>query len=940
MLNSKLRSAVLAALAVGYLSVHGAAVLAQDTSTQSQDTPAAANSKEIKAAKRLEAVTVTGSLIPQSEIETATPITTITAEDMKIRGFATVADALQQSSFATGGVQGAQFTGGFTPGAQTLSLFGLSPSYVKYLIDGRPMSDFPALYNGSDTFNSISGIPAELVERIDILPGGQSSLYGSDAIAGVINIVLKKKLDRPSIDVRYGFYQRGGGPSRRVTLADSFTIGRFNLLVGLQYEKQDAIWGFDRGITSHYYANGTSAPVAGRDVLVSSATGNGYQFFDPNNCANVSNLFGGSEAKQFRPGSGEYCGSFLSPGYRTLKNNSENAQAYAHGTFDINDHNQLYGDFLYNYDETRFATGSNYTFWSTGVSYGYIYDPRYDDYYTLQRAFAPEDIGQGGYKSIQNKQTTNAWRGTFGGKGSFGESNWDYDVAVTHTEQKLITRDWQRFTDPIEAYFASHVLGEQEGVTDDGYPIFEPNYAALYNPISPADFAAFSGYTTTHAKTWDNMLRGQVTDASLFTLPGGDAGIALVAEGGNQGWSYVPDARLLNGGVWGTTDVQGAGHRNRYAATTELRLPVFSMLTVDVSGRYDKYKVEEQSVDKATYNIGLEFRPFESLLLRGRYGTAFKAPTLSDEFQGASGYFSGVTDYYQCALRGFRGSNISDCPAPYNDHPVLGTQSGNTKLKPITAKVWNYGVVWSPWVRTSFSVDYYHYSIKNEVNTQSADLLSQNEARCRLGELDIGSPLCVEALSQITRDGQGFITDIYTPKVNVSNEIVNAITADAAYLQPLDAYGSLGFRLSYSDILTHKYRPFPGDEMIDLLRDPTQSIGDFKSKVNGSITWNSSSHRWGVTLYGTRYGSSPNYLASTYGFAEDGAGRLKPWILFNTSVQFNPTDDWALSLNVNNVANKMPPPDHSYPGTSGAPYNEFLYDPYGRAYYLEATYKF
>jgi len=54
----------------------------------------------------------------------------------------------------------------------------------------------------------------------------------------------------------------------------------------------------------------------------------------------------------------------------------------------------------------------------------------------------------------------------------------------------------------------------------------------------------------------------------------------------------------------------------------------------------------------------------------------------------------------------------------------------------------------------------------------------------------------------------------------------------------------------------------------------------------------------------------------------------------------NPTDDWALSLNVNNVANKMPPPDHSYPGTSGAPYNEFLYDPYGRAYYLEATYKF
>ncbi|WP_155741880.1 TonB-dependent receptor plug domain-containing protein, partial [Xanthomonas graminis] len=88
---------------------------------------------------------------------------------------------LQKSSFATGGVQGGQSSNTFTQGAKTVSLFGLPPGYVKYLIDGRPMSNYPALYNGSDTFNNISGIPIDLVDRIEILPGGQSSLYGSDA---------------------------------------------------------------------------------------------------------------------------------------------------------------------------------------------------------------------------------------------------------------------------------------------------------------------------------------------------------------------------------------------------------------------------------------------------------------------------------------------------------------------------------------------------------------------------------------------------------------------------------------------------------------------------------------------------------------------------------------------------------------------------------------
>lgn len=946
MLKSKLTVAVLAAMAFSYSHAHAATAMPgpQDSAaTQAQDTDTA------KKAKRLDAVTVTGSLIPQSQVETSTPVITITADQIKARGFTTVAQALQQSSFATGSVQGGATSASFTQGAETLSMFGLNPGYVKYLIDGRPMGDFPALYNGSDAFNNLTAIPAEMVDHIDILPGGQSSIYGSDAIAGVINIVLKKKLDAPVIDVRYGWSSDGGGADRRVYLADSFQVGKLNVMAGVQYQSTQPIWGFDRDLTKQYYTQGTSPATASRDFLVNSATAVRNSYVDPNSlvtnaCNSTLGLFGGTEGPQHRANSGNYCGSFYSPGYRTLKNDKQIANLYTHATFDATDNLQLYGDLLYNYDEEKYTAGSGFTWWGTSLDYGAFYDPNLDDFVNLQRAFSPEEIG--GYKSIMDKNTENSYMLTLGGKGTIGQSNWDYDISFNHSEDHLTQRGFQRWDKAINAYFENKVLGPDLGPDPYGfgYSTFSPNYAAFYQPISLADFRSFTGYTTTKAKTWDNMLRGQLTDTSLFSLPGGNAGLAVVLEGGNQGWDYTPDARLLNGDVWGTTDVQGAGHRSRYAATAELNMPVFSMLTVDVSGRYDDYRVAGQDVNHSTYNIGLEFRPFDTLLLRGKYGTAFKAPTLPDEFQGQSGYYSSVTDYYNCAQAGYTGADIGNCPNKYYDAQYFGVQSGNTKLKPITAKVWNYGVVWAPITNLSFSVDYYHFDISNEVAQQSADLLSQEEYLCRSGAIDANSPSCQQALSQIVRLPQtndtylGDIDTIYTPKINTSKEKVNALVSNFQYLWNLGAYGALTFNASYSDILKHELQQYPNDPVIDLLRNPYYST-DFKTKANASITWTIGN--WGATVFANRYGSTPNYLASVLNnYTDKGTGRLAPWILYNASVSYTPIENLALSLLVNNVFNKMPPEDHSYPGTSGSPYNDLNYNVYGRAFYLEATYKF
>src|SRR5690606_8447124 len=109
----------------------------------------------------------------------------------------------------------------------------------------------------------------------------------------------------------------------------------------------------------------------------------------------------------------------------------------------------------------------------------------------------------------------------------------------------------------------------------------------------------------------------------------------------------VADPDTLLSDIWGQTSVSGNGRRSRYALTTELRMPLFDPLTVTASARYDSFDIAGETIDKPTWSVGIEYRPVESLLLRGKIGTAFRAPSLADTFQGVSGFYSFATDYYR-----------------------------------------------------------------------------------------------------------------------------------------------------------------------------------------------------------------------------------------------------------------------------------------------------
>ncbi|HEY1890161.1 MAG TPA: TonB-dependent receptor [Steroidobacteraceae bacterium] len=914
-----------------------------------QPAPAAAEQPQ----PQLETVVVTGTLIPTSKaVMVPTPIVTISADDLKSDGFTSIATALQQSVFATGSVQPSD-PNTFTPGARTISMFGLDPAYTKLLINGRPLGQYPALYNGSDMISSIGGIPSELIDHIDILPGGQSSIYGSDAIAGVVNVVMKTKMDGPTADARYGWDQLGGGRDLRLALADGVSLGKLNVVGGVQYEDTAPIWGYTRPLTSTYNYGGLSPGIAARDWMLfgyygDPTTGDTYYhstLVDPSQCGNVASQFNNSVGVRYRPDDhGYYCGSY-DAGEDTLGNGESQVQGYISATFDVNAHLQLYANTLLNHDVNQFSTGAGsfQTIGMTSSPWYYFEDPRFPepgqvgDYLNLQHIFSPEEAG--GLGNTLSEDDLNGERFEVGGRGDIGPSNWHYDASLDYEQDKLTERIFMQFTTPISNYY-NGIMGPQLGVDPaGGDAIYEPNYAAFFQPISPATYAGFSGHAISQSYTESSLARGQLTNTDLFALPGGNAALAVVGEGGDEGWNYSPDPRYATQETYLYTSVGGSGRRSRYAGTMELRLPVIKDGSITASGRYDKFNVTGGDFQKFTYNLGAEYHPVRMLTFRARYGTAFKAPTLADEFQGVSGAYTSTVDYYQCALRGYTGSNLENCPANYLSASIFNPTQGNPTLKPLTAKVWDAGLVLTPLPRLSISSDLMSWSIDNEITEAILDQVVKTESECLLGQLDNSSPTCVEDDALVTRSGSGVLEAVETPKVNQSNERVTTVLTQLNYVLPMGRLGDFVLGAAWTDMIKHTFVQFAGDQTIDLLGSPFYST-EFKSKVTLSVGW--LIDKLSATAFVIRDGRTPNYLAtlSTVGYATPGAAALAPYTSVNLTVQYQVLRSLQLTASVSNLFNSMPPLDNTYPNYTEGPYNENDYGIIGRQFMVEGTYKF
>ncbi|UXI68081.1 TonB-dependent receptor plug domain-containing protein [Tahibacter amnicola] len=903
------------------------AFAAAEAQAETAATADASKSKAKDSETQLEAVTVTGSRIPRANIEGPSPVMVITASDIRDKGLTSAYDIVRSLTQSTGSVQTQQFQG-FTPGAAQVDLRGLGPNYTLVLLNGRRMADFPLAFNAQSNFTDIANIPVSLIERVEVLSGGASAVYGSDAVSGVVNFILKEKAEYSEVNYRVGDTEDGGGFSQRLQASTGGSVGDFDFLVGVELLKQNPIFQYQRDYQDSLWddptLNGRNA-IASRTFLRWNPAARTY--IDPGQatCDALSDLNFGSVHYAFRPGRGYYCGSTEAL-YGTVQAERKNAIGYASMTYHLTPDINLYGDFQFARTRAKFGGGPNY--WSyTGSPDNTFFNAQTGALESWQRIFTPEEVG--GLDAILDYNRDRTASMNVGIEGSLGD--WHYDAGYAHSAFHIVQAHRAIVAADADRFF----LGQSQGVDDDtGYTIFSPDPTRLYRPLTQAEYNSISRFTPINADTRAESFTLTVDNGELFEMPAGPVGVAAVAEYGTQVYSMRIDPDVLANRYFGWTGTGGAGARSHYAVGAEFRVPLHETLNITPAARYDSYSFGGNTTGKETASLGAEWRPLDSLLVRGSAATSFRAPDLHYLYAGPSGAYYTLTDYYLCRTRE---PDVPTSECEFDAISVKGTRTGSTNLGNETGRSFTYGFVWSPSSNFDLSVDYYRIELDNAITDRDLDEMLQTEADCRIGQtlggvaMDINSPTCREVLTLIHRNpdsalvNPGQINGANTYPINASAMLNSGIDASVNYRWETANAGTFKFGLNYTGVLKYTYQQFEGD--------PTQNIRDdlgynnLRSRASGSVEWTYGA--FSTTLFGQRYGSLPKRNQS---------GRYGPSATYNLSASYAFNENAKLSVAIDNVRNTPPHRDSTndrYPY-----YDMFQFDPIGRQYFVEFSYRF
>ncbi|HVH32614.1 MAG TPA: TonB-dependent receptor, partial [Tahibacter sp.] len=521
-----------------------------------------------------------------------------------------------------------------------------------------------------------------------------------------------------------------------------------------------------------------------------------------------------------------------------------------------------------------------------------------------------------------------------GFRGRLGEA-WDWEAALSHSQYQS-TISWPQI---VASRANDLLLGPQLGVDEDGFPIFNADPDRLYRPLTRAEYDSIAARTTYTPKARTDTLSLTLTNPELFSMPAGDAGFAGTVEVGNQAYALHPDPLATQYYYYSWRDSDGSGSRDRWATAGELRLPLLESLSLSTAARYDQYRYDGHSIDKVTWSSGLEWRPLDSLLVRGSYGTAFRAPDLHYVFSGEGNLESSGADYYRCRTEE-PGVDIADCS--FGDEGVIVTRAGNRRLNPETSKSYTAGFVFSPLANLDFSLDYFDIDLRNQVQDLRIDGVLQDEASCRIGRrvdgtaVDPNSPTCIDALARVRRSNDGGLYGVFVNPINIARERTSGIDFSTHYRLETDI-GLFRFSGNYTWVRRHESQQYTGDSVEDQFA--VNSGFDIpRTKASASVSWEKS--RWTATLHGERLGHLPN--SDSYSQVYDPEDGGSPWIgatyRYNASLQYRFNERAQLSLSVTNLFDKMPPRDAT--ATAYPYYDISWFDATGRQFYLQYTHKF
>ncbi|HEX7436582.1 MAG TPA: TonB-dependent receptor, partial [Caldimonas sp.] len=627
----------------GVMLSAGQAALAQNTTT-------------------LERVEITGSNIRRINSETASPVQTLTREDIDKSGRASVAELLQTLAVDNQGSVPKNFGAGFASGASGISLRGLGAASTLVLLNGRRIAPFGLADDGQKVFSDLNLIPLEAVERVEILKDGGSAIYGSDAIAGVVNVILRKDYQGLAVNASYATTQYWNGQERRASITGGFGDLQkqgFNVLANLEVGRQGEIW--NRDITDRDYIGRQDLRYLGfsANETVASISAGGNGAITTNNAAgsaingnvrnpatldyyNRGNLAGLGFTRTF-PGAA--CSNFTShpqgdPGggclndaardYGQIQPSQKYINFFARGTLDILPALQGYAEFnWYNNKNQAYTTPSQ-----VSSSVGFPGGPVSNAGVSLGAAH-PDNPYFGTDARLRYLATDNGprvkngesdfYRVLVGLKGTVAA--WDYDTAFLYSETKgseLRTGYLQRdvafaLLNPSAANVAAATAG-----------------SAAYAALPPGTFWRIAENAGLNSPALYAALSPAITDSSLAKvtqvdvkasrelgqLQGGPLGVAVGAELRRESIQLTPVTGTERGNIIGLGYSAYDGGRTVAAGYVEILAPVLKQLEASAAIRYDHYSDAGSST---TPKLGLKYTPIRELALRGTYAQGFRA---------------------------------------------------------------------------------------------------------------------------------------------------------------------------------------------------------------------------------------------------------------------------------------------------------------------------
>ncbi|MEX2495267.1 MAG: TonB-dependent receptor [Woeseia sp.] len=842
----------------------------------------------------IEEIFVTGSRIRTGRQAPSIPIDTVSAEELKLSGFQNVEEVLNNMpQFVPERTAATNSTADPTAtGAATLNLRGLGGQRSLVLVNGRRYTFFDASQR-----TDINSIPTSLIERIEVVTGGASAVYGSDAIAGVVNFILKDDFEGVELRTQVNQTTEGDGEitDLSLTMGGNFADDKGNAVIVFNYLNRRPIMTTDRDFSASVLTDVTDA--SGNRVLGpggSSFVPNGrFQGVpsSPDDIAAVPGLDAALAAAGltgigndgFIPSEdGSAQRPFSRPGdlfNYTLDNFLRVPQErYAITTlldYDVTDSATVYfeGTFSHNETTTGFASSFINQAFDIEIDNPFI-SPELSDVLQLMDENGIRGPANDGLVSLtvnrrlvelgprRNEDTRNAFRALVGVEGAF--SNVDYNAYYSYTRSD---------NTQIQTGNASR-SAFAEGVLSSG------GAAPVLNPFGPnisGTGVEFLDIATTNTEATEMNLFGATLNGALFELPAGPVAALIGTEWRSSSVNFDPDEALRTGDVAGFNAISPAkGQIDVWELFGEVRLPLITeksgakAFDATLAYRYSDYDLEQTS-GVNTFLGGLDWQVNDSLAFGAQFQRAIRAPSVGEAFGGQRLFPVSATD--PCAIPGAGNdatlrslceakgvpSNLVGDPSIQPNTEIPGLFGGNPRLNEEESDTFTFSAIITPEVLPNLriTIDYFDIEIKDTIGVSGGSVSNVLDLCFNLIQ-DLGSGVCQAA----GRNSTTGVIDTQNPvgviTANVGALETSGIDLMVAYSWDLDfGWGNAGselavlFNATFVDELN--LTPIAGlDTVNECAGAYGRTCGEPKAetKTNTMINWTSGAltlglrHRW------------------------------------------------------------------------------------------------